>query len=235
MEWNDPKINWYLTKPFFYHSSNNNPILSEMDQRFLHRKKKILLDHKDTFRNDIILRVTIRYYPRAKLKSSNHTIRHNSFTRKKRHKDYFFKVTKLFLVETTWILPLETELKPDTRQILFHQRIRLTKTRYTLLPFLIPTSYLYTSASSCFYRLVATDSPDTGEQRKAKWRASAGSTRYRFHHVSPGHATLSAPFTDHHDAIFPPNPPPTCTRIYRANRKRSTWIHGFDSCPLSSA
>lgn len=151
MEWNDPKINWYLTKPFFYHSSNNNPILSEMDQRFLHRKKKIWLDHKDTFRNDIILRVTIRYYPRAKLKSLNHTIRHNSFTTKKRHKDYFFKVTKLFLVETTWILPLETELKPDTRQTLFHQRIRLTKTRYTLLPFLIPTSYLYTSASSCFY------------------------------------------------------------------------------------
>lgn len=133
MEWNDPKINWYLTKPSFYHSSNNNPILSEMDQRFLHRKKKIWLDHKDTFRNDIILRVTIRYYPRAKLKSLNHTIRHNSFTTKKRHKDYFFKVTKLFLVETTWILPLETELKPDTRQTLFHQRIRLTKTRYTLL------------------------------------------------------------------------------------------------------
>ena len=169
---------------------------------------------------EIILHVTIRYCPCAKLKSHNST----QFFHHKREdaKTNFFKV-----------IPrgndFDITLRIKTRhQTLFHQRIRLTKTRCTLLLVLYSHKAIYIPPR----RLVslAADSPDTGEQQKAKWRASAGSTRYRFHHVSPGHATLSAPFTDHRHAIFPPNPPPTCTeRIYRANRATLDVDRSIDS------
>lgn len=234
MEWNDPKINWYLTKPSFYHSSNNNPILSEMDQRFLHQKKKNLTRSQRYLSkwhysscNDSIL-------PTCKIK----IIESHDSTQLFHHKEK----TQRLLFQSYKIIPRGNDL-----DITLGNRI---KTRHPTNSFpskdslnknsVHSSTVLDSHKLSIYLRVVlflpvATDSPDTGEQRKAKWRASAGSTRYRFHHVSPGHATLSAPFTDHHDAIFPPNPPPTCTRIYRANRKRSTWIHGFDSCPLSSA
>lgn len=58
-----------------------------------------------------------------------------------------------------------------------------------------------------------------GEQQKKKRRASGGSSRIAFIAFLPGagHATLSAPFTDHNDGIFQRNPPPTCPSICRAN------------------
>lgn len=135
---------------------------------------------------------------------------------------------------SSWILPFETELKPDTRPNSFSSKDSLNKKLGTLFyrslfpqAIYIPPRRLVSSRGHRFARHRRTTEGEVARFRRIH--------PYRFHHVSPGHATLSAPFTDHHDAIFPPNPPPTCTRIYRANRKHPTWIHWFDSYPLSSA
>lgn len=87
----------------------------------------------------------------------------------------------------TWILSLETELKPDTRPKSFPSKnFRLNKNSvhsFTVLYSHKPSLYLLRIV---LFLPVVTDSPDTGEQQKAKWRASAGSTRIAFITFLPG-------------------------------------------------
>lgn len=125
------KLKLILNQNSFPYSSSNDRILSKTDTRSKSpsSKKKINLITEIPF--EIILHVTIRYCPCAKLKSHNST----QFFHHKREdaKTNFFKV-----------IPrgndFDITLRIKTRhQTLFHQRIRLTKTRCTLLPFFIPT------------------------------------------------------------------------------------------------
>lgn len=151
MEWNDPKINWYLTEPSFYHSSNNNPILSEMDQRFLHRKKKNLTRSQRYLSKWYYSSCNDSILPTCKIKITESHDSTQLFRHKEKTQRLLFQSYKIIPRGNDLDITLGNRIKTRHPTNSFPSKDSLNKNSVHSSTFLIPTSYLYTSASSCFY------------------------------------------------------------------------------------